>query len=135
MGEITGLVRGVLTWFSGHELVGYLTFVMVCDLLTGLTAAAKLKQINSSIAANGWIRKSAILLAVTFAWVMEPLVAERTGVAGIGEIVTLGFIATESVSIVENLNRSGVAMPVWFTTLFTKLTPAADETPKRRARG
>ncbi len=108
--------------FAGaHQLLTYLLFSMFMDLLTGLAAAAKERKINSSIATNGWIVKTAVLLAVCFAWGIEPLVDSRLGDIPLGETVTLGFIASESISVIENLGRAGVRFPRWFVNVFEKL--------------
>lgn len=126
MPEVTGLYALATGWVWGNQLVGYLMFAMICDLISGVMAAAKSRNVNSSIATDGWIRKSAILLAVCFAWVMEPLIVEKVGAFPIGEVVTLGFISSETISIIENLGRAGVVMPDWFKGVFGKLSGAAD---------
>lgn len=131
--EIAAIFGAIYAWFGGHQLVGYLVFCMLIDFLTGLLAAAKERKINSSIATNGWIVKSAIMLAVGFAWVMEPLILERIGDYHMGEIVTLGFIAAQAISIVENLGRAGVPMPVWFRDLFVKLASQFANQPRPKA--
>lgn len=111
----------IVAWMGGHQLITYLLFSMFMDLLTGLAAAAKERKINSSIATNGWIIKTAVILAVCFAWGIEPLIDSRVGDIPLGETVTLGFIASESISVIENLGRAGVKMPTWFLNVFQKL--------------
>ena len=111
----------ILAWFAHYPLVGYLMFAMFMDFLTGVTAAMIEKKLNSSIGTKGWVVKSAVLLGVCFAIGMEPLIIEKIGNFPVASLITLGFIAVEGISVIENLGRSGVTMPTWFTGMFVKL--------------
>lgn len=120
----------IITWFFNHITVGTFMFVMTMDLMTGLLASAKERKLISSVATNGWIKKCGILLAVVFAFGMEPFVIATIGPYYVGELITLGFIGAEVISIIENLGRAGVVMPSWFKVMFQKFQASQEVAPK-----
>ena len=127
------LLTLILAWFFQHITIGTFMFVMSMDLVTGLLASAKERKLISSVATNGWIKKCGILLAVVFAFGMEPFVLANMGPYYVGELVTLGFIGAECISIIENLGRAGVVMPVWFKSMFVKFANASRDDLARKA--
>jgi len=90
-------------------------YMIFIDIITGYLKAAKLKKINSSISRDGYIKKIGWIVAIIFGYVLDMLLQINTFLYG--TIIIL--IATEGMSIYENLSEIGVKLP--FTKYFEKL--------------
>lgn len=77
------------------------------DVLTGILKAIKTKKVNTSISRDGLIKKCGwfvtILFGIFFYYACNTIVA----LCGIASVI----IATESVSIIQNLEKIGVKVP------------------------
>ena len=85
------------------------------DILTGYLKAWKLKKINSSISRDGYIKKLAWLIALILGFAIDHLV--KCNIFLIGSACVC--VATEGISVYENLGTLGVKLP--FTEYFEKL--------------
>lgn len=87
------------------------------DLLTGLLAAFKEGNLNSSIAWGGAIKKAATLAVIAMTHLISPFVED----VPVGKFVTIYFCATEGLSIIENAGRAGVIAPAYLMPYLTKV--------------
>lgn len=97
------------------------TIILLCalfifaDVLTGYCKAFKFKKVNSSISRDGYIKKMAWAIAILVGLTFKIL----TGFEGFLFISAFVCIATEGMSLYENLAELGVKLP--FTKYFEKL--------------
>lgn len=118
-------------------MFGVLAFVLCClmiiDWISGALAAisenAKVRTndeqmkhgLKSILGIKGIVKKIGYMCAVVLACVLDATISITTDYLGIvlpvtlffGNLVCLWFVCNEMVSILENLDRSGVALPSW----------------------
>lgn len=112
-----------LSWFNdAFPFVGVLLIIMALDIATGITAAAITKKLNSSASYAGMSRKVVILMAVGFGAALETIAA---GIP-VSKLVAIAYTITESISIVENIARAGVPVPVVLIDLLEKVRSQED---------
>lgn len=98
-------------------LCGLLVFT---DVLTGYLKAIKNKKVNSSISRDGYIKKIGWVVAILLGFLVDIFV--NVNMFLIGSAVVC--IATEGISIYENLGEIGVNLP--FKKYFEKLDQKGD---------
>ena len=97
------------------------TLFLICglfifaDVITGYLKAFKFEKVNSSISRDGYIKKMGWVLAMLLGFAIDILAG--TNIFLIGSTVVL--IATEGISVFENLGEIGVNLP--FAKYFEKL--------------
>lgn len=79
--------------------------MIVFDVLTGILASAKERQVNSSINFDGLIRKAGLVIGLAFASFID-VYFKADGL--ITKIAVGLLVAYEGLSIIENLSRIGV---------------------------
>lgn len=101
----------VLTYiFGGWDTVlMVLVGMMALDYVTGLTAAAINKELNSNIGFKGLLRKGLIAAVLILAVLLDRLLNEGTWV--FRTLVCYFYIANEGLSILENVGKCGVDLP------------------------
>lgn len=91
------------------------------DILTGYLKAIKKKEINSSISRDGFIKKLGWITAIIFGYLIKYMI----GVDMFLFISAIVCIATEGISIYENLGEIGVKLK--FKKYFEKLKEGDEE--------
>lgn len=90
------------------------------DVLTGYLKAFKNKEVNSSISRDGYIKKIGWVIAILLGFLVDILV--KVNLFLIGSAIVC--IATEGVSVYENLGELGVNLR--FKKYFEKLKEKGD---------
>ena len=90
------------------------------DIITGYLKAFKSKKVNSSISRDGYIKKIGWVVAILLGFLVDLLV--KTNIFLVGSAIVC--IATEGVSVYENLGEVGVN--VKFKKYFEKLNEGSD---------
>ena len=85
------------------------------DIITGYLKAIKFKKINSSISRDGYIKKVGWVVAIIFGLFFDYFFNINLFLNG----TVIICIATEGMSIYENLSEIGVKLP--YTKYFEKL--------------
>lgn len=103
------VMAGVFGWiFGGWDmLIVVLLCLIVVDYATGVIAAGINHQLSSSVGFKGILKKLCIILAVALGVLLDRFLGQpvcRT-------MVCTFYILNESLSILENLGRAGVAYP------------------------
>lgn len=88
---------------------------IIVDIVTGYLKALKFKKYNSSVSRDGIIKKVGWTVALLLGWSIDFLVAVNIFLVGF----SIGCIATEGISIYENLGQIGINLP--FKHYFEKL--------------
>ena len=91
------------------------------DVLTGYVKALKFKKLNSSISRDGYIKKIGWVIAILFGFLIDIFVGVNIFLIG----SSIVCIATEGISIYENLGEIGVNLP--FRKYFEKLDHKEEE--------
>jgi len=101
--------------FGGVRFLHFLLLLMSLDIVTGLFKAWKNKELWSRDSLFGYARKLLILVVVILANVIDQILSLGGAVA---YATVLFYIASEGLSIVENLAQVGVPIP---TVILEKL--------------
>jgi toxin secretion/phage lysis holin len=104
------LVGGLLVGLMGGWDVALQVLVLfvVLDYITGVAAAFVQKKLDSSVGFCGILKKVGIFVVVALGASLDSL----TGQAVMRSLVIFFYIANEGLSVLENLGRAGVAIPV-----------------------
>lgn len=112
-----------LFWLEGQPTVSALLIMMLLDVFSGLCAAVVTKSVSSSISWRGMMKKVLTLLVLAMAMVLDPF---ANGLP-ISKLVSICFIVTEGISILENAAVAGVPLPPQLMDLLLKMR--ADSKP------
>ena len=85
------------------------------DITTGYLKAFKTHKINSSISRDGYIKKIGWIIALILGWAVDFFIGVHVFL--IGSAITC--LATEAISVYENLGEIGVKLP--FAKYFEKI--------------
>lgn len=137
LATLSGLFGGMVATAFGGWTEGLTTLVilMIVDYLSGLVVAglfqASPKTANGGLESKaGWkglARKVATLLIVMVAYRIDVAL----GTTYLMNAATIGFIANEVISLVENAGLMGIPMPKAITKAIDALNFKADETSKK----
>lgn len=102
-------IAGIVSlWASIPAAVQTLLVLMVIDYATGLLRAVADKTLSSAVGLRGLIKKTATLLLVI---TVHLLVGSLHLPFDFGGTLAMGFVANETISIVENVADMGVPIP------------------------
>ena len=121
------LAAGVTALFGGWDmLMTALVAMAVADYVTGLVAAGINGSLDSRVGWKGILKKLLIFVAVAVAATVDM----ATGLEGhpLRAAACLFYIGNEGISIVENLGRAGVPIPMRLAALFQRLKEENDKT-------
>jgi len=119
-------VAVVTALFGGWDaLTMALAGLMAADYLSGLIAAAIEGQLDSRVGWKGALRKALMLLVIAAA----ALADTAAGLSGhpLRAAVCLYYIGNEGISLLENLNCSGVPIPEVLAKHFTQMREKKEE--------
>lgn len=85
------------------------------DVITGYLKAIKLKKVNSSISRDGYIKKISWIIALILGFLIDYLTDVNIFLVGSAIVC----IATEGISVYENLGEIGIKLP--FINYFEKI--------------
>ena len=120
--EILSAIGGAIASFFVNmpPLVWILIAVMTIDYITGLLCAAMGKSkktengfLESGTAWKGLIKKGLIILVVLLSWLLDQAVSTGAGISfeAVMGATCLWFIASEGLSILENVASMGIPVP------------------------
>lgn len=94
---------------------------IVCDVITGYLKAIMFKKTNSSISRDGYIKKVGWLVSLILGFLVDVFIGTNIFL----NTTALVLIATEGISVYENLGEIGIDLP--FKNYFEKLKEKGDE--------
>ena len=109
MKKITGLIISVASFFIGDLdlMLKILICVMIVDYITGVICAIYNKKLSSKTGFNGILKKLCILSVIC----LSNFAGQVVGVEELRHIAISFYMANESISILENACRMGIAIP------------------------
>lgn len=125
----TSLFAGLVASFWGiYGPVIICVLVAICmDVVSGLIASmASGEKISSKVGWNGFWKKMALILALSFGIFMDSFIPILLGTISlelpftmpIGTIVGCYIVINEAISIIENINKAApTALPKWIKKL------------------
>lgn len=139
--EILAAIGGAIASFfcSIPPVVYILLGVMTVDFVTGLVCGALGKSdktetggLSSTTAFHGLLKKCLILLIVILAFLIDLAIASTANIefSAIMWAVCLWFIASEGMSIVENVSLAGVPVPKIIRQALDVLKKNGEGTPE-----
>lgn len=91
------------------------------DVITGYLKGWKFKQLNSSISRDGYIKKIGWIVALLLGFIVDMIIGIKIFLIGSAVVC----IATEGISVYENLGELGIKLP--FAKYFEKLNNDKEE--------
>lgn len=101
------IIQATFDWLKSMPVVATLILLMGADTASGLFLAIAKGMLNSTISWRGVSRKAIVLLIVSSAGVLQPLVPQIP----VMNIIGTFYIITELISILENAGAAGVPLP------------------------
>ena len=134
MGKITLKSSAVLAGSLIDFLLGGLNqwLILLCalmtvDYLTGVAAAYTQKSLSSARGIAGIFKKAGYIAAVFVGYCLDYCALSAGVNASFGLSVTLWLIATELLSLTENLGKLGVPLPPFLLRALTVFKEEHDE--------
>ncbi len=119
-----GWLIGILKAFADKfPSVATLVVMIGLDILSGWLVAISKRTLNSTVSWSGMMRKTMVLLLVSVSIVLEPY---ANGLP-LSMLVSIGFIAQEGLSILENAGALGIPMPQALVEMLEKLQKGRKE--------
>lgn len=105
--HVDSLVQFLYAAHEAYPIVGILIIMMGLDIATGIGAAVITKTLSSTVSFNGMIRKAMMLTLIAVGAVLDPF----AGGIPVSKLMSMCFLFTELISIIENAKRSGIPIP------------------------
>lgn len=127
----TGAIGAILLHFP--QALAALMLLMAIDYVTGLAAAFASRSLASGAAARGLAKKVVIGGAAVAGYSVSHFIPSvdvagfNLGQIDIGSAICAAFALSELISILENVGRSGTALPAPVRTLLARLKHMDDE--------
>ncbi len=130
VGAIIGLFGGcdtMLIVLAAFMVIDYVTGIL--SGLLGKSAKTPGGYISSAVAWTGLVKKLGELIAVIVGVLLDSLATEQLGLSGavFRTGIMLYIIATEGISILENLGAIGVPLPAFVKKALEQLQAASDD--------
>ncbi len=109
----------VYLWGPWDALCMTLVAFVAIDYITGVTKAAILKTLDSSMGFRGLLKKLFIFALVALATMIDRIIPEAN--SAIRSAVMLFYIANEGLSILENAGEMGLPLPKSLKNAIMKL--------------
>ena len=135
------LLSPILAYFGALSFPTVLLLaVIICDYLSGLTAAWVTRSLSSRTGILGIVKKVCYLLLVAVGVIIDLVL--QSGLAKVlpslfGEgchpvalLVMIWLIVNECLSILENLSEIGIPMPGFLSRIITKLKTTMESSAK-----
>ena len=104
-------------------LIVLITF-MIIDYISGVVSALINKTLNSAIGFKGIFKKLLMFLPIIIANLIDVKIISGTPV--LVSVTTVFYCVNESISILENLAKSGVPIPKKLKTILAQLKEKAE---------
>ena len=101
-GWITAVLGG---WDTALQV---LVLFVVLDYITGLIAAWCSKSLNSQVGFKGICKKILLFVPIAICYALDQMIGQEI----LRSLAIFFYIANEGLSIIENLGRCGVSVPV-----------------------
>lgn len=113
--KMDDLVTQISTVNDPRNLFVLCGIFIFADIISGYLKAIKYRKVNSSISRDGYIKKISWLFALILGFIIDFFIGTKMFLLG----SALMCIATEGISVYENLGELGVHLP--FAKYFEKL--------------
>lgn len=137
------LLSPILSYFGalGFPMI-LLLAVIICDYVSGLTAAWTARTLSSRVGILGIVKKVCYLLLVAVGVVIDLALQNGLyqvmpslfgdGCHPVALLVIIWLIVNECLSILENLAEIGIPMPEFLSKIVTKLKTTMENTAKEK---
>ena len=121
-----GLITAISYLLNGWDTaLQTLCLFMVIDFITGLLKGIINKELNSQTCLKGIIKKCCYFILVIIAVALDRLYPETQGLAR--TLVCYFLVATDGISILENIGAAGVPYPKFLKNILEQLKDKSDE--------
>lgn len=121
-----GLITAISYLLNGWDTaLQTLCLFMVVDFITGLLKGIVNKELNSQTCLKGIVKKCCYFLLVIVAVALDRLYPEAQGL--VRTLVCYFLVATDGISILENIGAAGVPYPKFLKNILEQLKDKSDE--------
>lgn len=121
-----GLITAISYLLNGWDTaLQTLCLFMVIDFITGLLKGIINKELNSQTCLKGIIKKCCYFILVIVAVALDRLYPEAQGL--VRTLVCYFLVATDGISILENIGAAGVPYPKFLKNILEQLKDKSDE--------
>lgn len=121
-----GLITAISYLLNGWDTaLQTLCLFMVIDFITGILKGIVNKQLNSHICLKGIVKKCCYFILVIVAVALDRLYPEAQGL--VRTLVCYFLVATDGISILENIGAAGVPYPKFLKNILEQLKDKSDE--------
>lgn len=121
-----GLITAISYLLNGWDTaLQTLCLFMVIDFITGLLKGIINKELNSQTCLKGIVKKCCYFILVIVAVALDRLYPEAQGL--VRTLVCYFLVATDGISILENIGAAGVPYPKFLKNILEQLKDKSDE--------
>lgn len=122
---VLGTIGSSVSYLLGgwDLLIQSVAIMIALDFLTGLCVGFIDKKLSAEVAAVGFIRKFMLLIALCLAVVIDRV---TNGHDAFRYLTIIYIIGTEGLSIIRNLDHSGIKLPPVITEALEKMMKSKD---------
>ena len=121
-----GLITAISYLLNGWDTaLQTLCLFMVIDFITGILKSIVNKELSSQICLKGIVKKCCYFILVIVAVALDRLYPEAQGL--VRTLVCYFLVATDGISILENIGAAGVPYPKLLKNIMEQLTDKSDE--------
>ena len=121
-----GLITAISYLLNGWDTaLQTLCLFMVIDFITGILKSIVNKELNSQICLKGIVKKCCYFILVIVAVALDRLYPEAQGL--VRTLVCYFLVATDGISILENIGAAGVPYPKFLKNILEQLKDKSDE--------
>lgn len=116
--EINQIQELVNTLSFSHITWQILTPIIfsLCDIITGFIGAKIKNNISSSVMRKGLLHKALILIVLILSFIIDI----SFNLSFVSKFVSIYICVMECISIIENLKKSGINIPIFTNLIFGK---------------
>ena len=138
------LIKSIIVSIGGYmctklgivaQLIGILMISSIIDYVSGMLASAITGKLSSKIGIRGILKKLSYFIVVAVALIVDWLFLNFTQQLGfnqqlpmmVSSMVCVWLILNELVSVLENIQRSGVPIPTFLTLIIDAVIKKVDD--------
>lgn len=102
-----------------------LIVIMLLDYMTGVSSAFKNKVVSSSVGYKGLVKKATVFIVIILAAQIDKMINAENHV--FRNCTALSFSINESLSILENVGKSGIKLPAFVRSSLLRLKQQTED--------
>lgn len=120
MDPLSTLFLSAASWWTARPILTTLALLTTLDVIAGVLRAISNKKLNSTTSYIGMSKKAMMFVVIGVVEVLQPFLT-----IPITQMVTMFYVLTEAISIIEQAASIGLPLPQGLVEALSKVDPKA----------